>query len=65
MSQPQVSYTWLNTYYGKGKVKIKLIDGVPVSEVINDKHYLLIGNEKKFYQDQIKDKNNKGDEYEL
>lgn len=53
MSHPQVLYMWLNTYYGKGQVKIKVVDGVPVSEVINEKHYLLIDTEKKHYLNQI------------
>lgn len=49
----QVTYVWLKSYYGKGQVKIKLVNGVPVSEVVDDKHYLLIDNELKHYAGQL------------
>lgn len=52
---PQTTYVWLKSYYGKGQVKIKVVNGVPVSEVIDEKHYLLLDNEQKHYAGQLDD----------
>ena len=54
-----IMYHYLKPYHGKptaterNTVKIKVVDGEPVSEVIDDKHYLLFDDEKQYYLKQI------------